>query len=227
MSIILIAGMRRSGSTVAFQMAFDMVGGQDMSLGYTDNDNWTDEIIHSPDWYCAKTHSYLENIQEHVDAGRVRVINTVRDPRDITVSMMNFQNRTFREVMDNGLVHMAINEQEKWERHAHYFRNTERYEDFYTHLPLLAHHIGLTMGKHHDQEYRALLAKKFSMAENKKRADNARNMRIDMLNPGHIQDGSVGQWRDKLNHEQLVEIHLFAGMWMLENGYSGISTEAK
>lgn len=224
--ILLIAGMRRSGSTVAFQIAFDMVGGQDRSLGYTDKEDWTEKIIKGQAWYVAKTHSYLESMQEHVDAGRVRVLNTVRDPRDVCVSIMNLQGKTFQETMDAGLVHMAVNEQVKWEENDSDYRYTLRYEDFYDHLRLLARDIGWAMGMHHGQEYMALLAKKFSLEENKLRADNARNMRPDMLFHNHIQDGSVGQWRDRLTHEQLAEILEFAGPWMQRNGYTGMSLEA-
>ena len=224
--ILLIAGMRRSGSTVAFQIAFDMVGGQDMSLGFVPKKEWTEEIINSPKWYVAKTHSYLQNMQEHVDAGRVRVINTVRDPRDVCVSIMNLQDKPFQEVMDDGLVHMAINEQVKWEENDCDYRYTFRYEDFYDHLRLLARDIGWAMGMHHGMKYKELLAKKFSLEENKLRADNARNMRPDLLFHDHIQDGSVGQWRDRLTYEQLAEILEFAGPWMQRNGYTGMSLEA-
>jgi hypothetical protein len=218
--ILLVAGMRRSGSTVAFQIAMDLVGGKESSLGYTDINNWTPDIIMDERWYVAKTHRYLAHLQHYIDAGKIKVLNTYRDPRDICVSIMNLKSYDFEQAIETGFVQMAVVEQEKWERHASSNRAEARYENFYRDLPHLIRLIGYLLDEEIDPRVVSILAQKFSLKENKRKADNARNMRPDFLFHGHIQDGSVGQWKDRLNHEQQTKIFSFAGEWMHTHDYT-------
>ena len=212
MSLLLIAGMRRSGSTVAFQIGFQLLGGQSYSLGFTE----VPTLMHDRE-VVAKTHSYLEQLAPYVGTEDLAVVTTYRDPRDIAVSMMNFRNHTFDEVMESGQIKHAVHQQQMWEKLPGCYH--ARYEDFYDDLESLVVLVSKASGIYMSEEYAKHLADYLSLERNKKRAEKAGNMRPDLLAPGHIQDGSVGQWRGRLNAKQQIEIYKIAGAWMFERGY--------
>lgn len=220
MGLILIAGMRRSGSTVAFQIAIALAGGYDSNLGFTDvslGPNLPETIPITTK--VVKTHSYQPHLQDDIRAGRVCVINTYRDPRDITVSMMNFQKRPFHEVMQRGLVKHAVHHQQLWEKSVSANRHDARYEDWNQDLGSLVHIVARAAGIEVSDKKADKLADMFSSERNRIRASHAVNMRRDLLSPGHITDGREGQWQGQLSGQQLEQIYEFAGDWMRDRAY--------
>ncbi len=215
MGLILIAGMRRSGSTVAFQIAQRMVGGKKYSLGYTETPSQLlkdDSPVH-----VAKTHSYLSQLAPAIKAKKIHVITTYRDPRDIAISMMNLRKKSFDEVMSKGHIQHAIEQQTLWENVEQ--ANHLKYELFYEKLWMIPNLILNVLSIAISSKVVKEMLEEFSMANNKAHADKLTNMRPDLLTPGHVQDGSVGQWKGKLDDDQLNQIYAFAGEWMTEHGY--------
>ncbi len=211
MGLILVAGMRRSGSTVAFQIALELAGGKEHSLGF---DSVKRFFRPYKNLMVGKTHSFWKQAEDD----KVVAINTYRDPRDIAISMMGVQNRTFAEVVSHGLLNHAVYHQELWEK-SKANRHEARYEDFVDDLISLVYVIAQAMKMNISWEKANKIADKFSLKRNRQRADVAHNMRPDLLFPGHIRDGSIGQWQGQLSGQQLEQIYEFAGDWMRKRAY--------
>lgn len=221
MGLILIAGMRRSGSTVAFQIAIALAGGYDNSYGFMDISLGPNlpENLDFDGVKVVKTHRYQPQLLDDIRAGRCFVINTYRDPRDIAVSMMKFQDRTFDEVMERGLVKHSVYHQQLWEENVSFNRHDARYEDWNQDLGSLIRIIARTADIEVSDKDVDSMACYFSSARNRIRASRAVNMRRDLLSPGHITDGRVGQWQGQLSRQQLRQIYEFAGDWMRNRAY--------
>lgn len=214
MSLVLIAGMRRSGSTVAFQIAYHMLGDdKKYPLGYTEKP----EILNGNGVYIAKTHTFLPHLVDEVAKGNLRVITTYRDPRDIAVSIMNLRQCSFDEVIHgNGIKH-AIHEQTCWEEVEGCVHM--KYEYWYHDLTKLIFPIATACEEYLTRGMAMALARHLSLERNKERAAKADNIRPDMLFPGHITSGAVGQWKHVLDQDELDQIYDIAGEWMHRHGY--------
>ena len=84
--LFLIAGVRRSASTLAFQIACEITGEKFRIRRWKERPE--DCISNQDCWWVAKTHAYLPELLGDIESGNVCVFSTIRDPRDITVSIM-------------------------------------------------------------------------------------------------------------------------------------------
>lgn len=229
--VFVAAGVRRSASTLVFQIACELVG-VDYRIRH-----WRErpKNIYSPNqWWVAKSHSFLPEAVSELGYGKIIAYPTIRDPRDIAVSMMTLHDNTFEEVMKHGIIQRDILEFNMWSDKLKIGENCfrDRYEDFYNDLPGLILSIATTMDYagagtkrvRPENDVVAVLAEKFSFENNKARSDAIGKSEEDLLFPGHLQTGGVGMWKDVLTKEQAKELEFDIGPeWFHYWGYGDMN----
>ena len=151
-----------------------------------------------------------------------KVLVTIRDPRDIFVSVMSLKKMSFDDVIEWGVIPRDINQQRLWtENHSECI--VLRYEDFVDDISLLAWVIAGMMKKRVNQEAIDTLVTTYSFENNKKRSDEQGVVAEDLLFPGHLQTGKVGLWKEVLTNKQVKTIKDIIGdSWFQKWGYGNI-----
>lgn len=139
-------------------------------------------------------------------AGYTAVVS-IRDPRDVFVSLMHFQQNTFEGTMASRAV-------QNWPVAVASWQDLQvayiRYEDMMKHPSRTVARIGQEMGYNLHPDLAEYIARKWSIPANKMRAE----MKLDtnqrhFMSARHIYSGKIGQWKVDLTPEQLaiVEEH--------------------
>lgn len=212
--LLVIAGMRRSGSTLAYQLGCAIAGNKS---GLRKISEVPKGVENRQDWYVIKTHRYLPETLPEIESGKVQVIITIRDPRDIATSIMSLKEQPF----DMALSKVA------WEIEQYRFwlgnckgLHILRYEDFYNNLEVLIRKISGAIGMELDQSKIDELSERFSFENNMARSKEIVKTEADYMFPGHIQDGIVGKWRVWLTDEQIEQTYECIGSkWFEDNRY--------
>ena len=207
--LLVIAGMRRSGSTLAYQ-----IGCAITSSGLRKMSELPKGIENDPNWHVVKTHRYHPDMLQGIESGKVKAICTIRDPRDIVVSMMSMRNKSFDNTISR--LNFEIHEHKLWTENA----STFRYEDFYNNIELLIKGISSVIGTEVSQEEINKISERFSFENNRTRSQQIVKTESDYMFPGHIQDGIVGKWKVYLDGKQARQVKDLVGMeWLEKHGY--------
>ena len=86
------------------------------------------DSIEFKDYLVMKSHDFLPEIFNLFDKDSVYVVSSYRDPRDIIVSLMKKQNKSFERVFKGSSFNRIFNNHFKWIRHKHIL--TSKYENF-------------------------------------------------------------------------------------------------
>ena len=216
--VFVAAGIRRSASTLVFQIACEITG-TDYRIR-----KWKErpKNIYGPNqWWVTKSHSFLPEAAGR-GFGKIIAYPTIRDPRDVAVSMMTLHDKTFEGVMESGMIQRDINYFNIWvdELGLGEYCFIDRYEDFRHDLRGLIMSIATLMGIWPTEKEIMELAEKFSFENNKARSDSIGKVEADLLFPGHLQTGKVGIWKDALTKEQANVVVDTIGLdWFREWGY--------
>jgi len=215
--LFVAAGVRRSASTLVFQIACAILDNDKRRIRRWNNTARRD-IFSENGWWVTKSHNYLH--VAHKNPGRVKAYLTIRDPRDIMVSMMTLHNENFERTLNRGLLSRDFFQFWTWLDKVPDDCVVRRYEDIYQDLPFLVQDIAEVMGKELSEKRVEELAEKYSFERNKERSDTTGNTRADMLFPGHLQTGETGMWKKALLPEQANRVAQLAGEDFLEEwGY--------
>ena len=215
--LFLAAGVRRSASTLVFQLACELAGGDSRCIRrWRDAPNY---VCGSDVWWVAKSHNYLPELFRDMQDGSAKALVTIRDPRDIAVSMMQLKSMTFDEVMKWNVIPRGIHQQMLWANN-HSECIVLRYEDFVDDISLLAWVISGMLELEVNEELINALATTYSFEQNKARSDKIGKVETDLLFPGHLQTGEVGIWKRELTQAQANEIRQVIGNgWFQRWGY--------
>jgi len=216
--LLILAGMVRSGSTLSYQIANELVGDEGNSRRVR---LMPDGAISSPDWHIVKTHRYRPEFLNEIQKGRVRVVTTIRDPRDSTVSIMTLRQTTpFDKAFDRVIA--SMNAQALWEENVTDGLFVHRYEDFHKNISSLVWTVSMALGGVElEQDEIERIAEKFSYENNKEKAYKYANIQADYTFPKHMQDGVVGKWKTKLTRKQQARFNEpWIARWMEEHGYA-------
>ncbi len=224
--LLICAGMMRSGSVVQFQLAGAVVNhlGIGSIVKPRDGDEFDANVnrwAFADEWYVAKLHDYRESIKRGHDHGKVKVVMTVRDPRDIMVSLMNFRQDTFETMTHAPVFPNNLKNHKRWSEaiHASNFRCV-KYEDMVNFLDLELGFISKLIENPISHKMSGQLAKKYSIKENKLRAIAAYPpSHLNYFSTRHINDGSSGQWETALDEDQIRWVEDVAHDFMETNGY--------
>jgi hypothetical protein len=227
--------MRRSGSTLQYQIATDLVTrrGVGTGLGYVqpmEFENLARNHGANSQFKVVKTHAYIPGAERLLESGQAKALYSHRDIRDVVVSLMKMQKTDFRQLRDEGMVYALLKEYEDWNRTGEIL--VSRYEDITAYLPReigrIAAYLGVSLAEGEADE----LATEYALDRQKERinrfqtsqlAETLDGFKIDaktLLHDNHINSGSQGQWRDALSRLEAALVEHMARDWMREHGYS-------
>lgn len=239
--IVVCTGMFRSGSTWQYQVASDLLSRASnpvRTLGYL-HGHQIRELLQSLDdkqsVHLLKTHDIVPELID-AEPGRVRVVYSYRDVRDVVFSMAHKLSGDYAQavrdwrIIDHSLeldAFWTTNRPDVSQRYEHWFGNT---------LPwvlTMADAFGIPL-KLSDAEDICI---KFRMASQLQRTthlarkladegidltDPANTLRYDatsLLHWNHLRDGRIGAWRDLATPEQIAELAERCSSWLLQRGY--------
>lgn len=218
----------RTGSVAMFQIMREIV--HKTGSGYAPKFpvNHEDEyfIEHVLDWaysdsiVVVKLHRWRDELV--LPDGTVKVVMTVRDMRDVVVSLMNFRNADFESSIHSNAFKGNIEGQAEWEMKIPPKDLMKvQYENFIRHrmqtTVAVAEFIGAPVNKVDAFE----IERKWNINANLRRAnENLSEDNPEYMSKRHIHSGKANQWVNSLTDEQVATIVEMVGEdWFKENGY--------
>jgi len=223
--LVVAGGLQRTGSTYMWQMLGDIieVNGGIVTPRNQNPGHWAHEWANSEDTYLCKTHTYKSSFDEVID--RIKVIMTVRDPRDLVVSYAYLQETTPQNILYRGMFDRVMDNWRIWKEKvpAQQFYII-RYE-MLAQWPVAAM-IGIWDFLDSTVIYRFLedSAARWSLQNNRIRSRQRYDFRgREYVYRRLINNGEIGQFKNgsmKLTLEQIRRIEETAKDYIQEYGYT-------
>jgi hypothetical protein len=231
---IFCCGMRRSGSTLQYQIATDLVTrrGVGEGLGYVVPEEFDRQIeAHKSDHRLkvVKTHAFIAGAGRLLQSGQAKALYSYRDIRDVVVSLMQMQKVPFAKLRDEGMIYALLKEHADWSRAGKAL--VSRYEqltaDVAGEVARIAAYLGIEL---RDGEAAAVAAE-YALERQKERIshldpqqlrENPDGSRYDaamLLHSNHINSGTQGRWQNVLSRREVALVEHIARDWMREQGY--------
>ena len=232
--LAICGGLMRTGSVAMFQIMREIVDvnyiGYSPVMPVNDEDEFFHEYV--GEWasgdgvVVTKLHRWREDIEPHKNG--VKVVMTIRDMRDVVVSLMNFRSGTFESSLHSNAFKGNIEGQAEWEKkvppenlllikYEYFIRNrietTKRVAEF----------LGVKITPVQALE----IERKWNINANLRRAKAGYSERSpEYMSKRHIQSGKEGQWKTALTLEQTLEVQHHVGhSWFTDNGYKLLLNE--
>ena len=232
---ILASGMIRSGSTLQYQIAAELV--EQTGVGY--RISWTPEtefpLIEKrhrdvPGHKVFKTHTFTPDFERLCREHDARVLYSYRDLRDVATSASRKFGLTFDELLERGWLDQAIADGARWRLLPRVL--VSRYEDFAADVKGEVDRIACFLDLSLSRGRIAGIANMFSMEKQRRRIDEAihgmgavtpSSMSCfdphSLLHHNHIHKGEIGGWRN-LPIEYRARLVERYGWWLAAQGYS-------
>lgn len=232
--IVLCCGMPRSGSTLQYQITAAVVE----RSGVGERIGWTGEVPHAvvsrcerddSRWFVLKEPLYSPHWGQLVSSGKAKGVYIFRDVRDVVVSHMMKEKKSFYEdVVEHRLVEKTLATHYKWVATRHLL--VSRYEAVVKHVAQEVVRIADYLGVGLSEEDVARIANDLSLDGQLRRTTAmSRNMPAarlhdahTLLHANHIRSGATGQWLYELQPFQVALIENKARRFLVGNHY-GIS----
>ena len=176
----------------------------------------------TPEVYVAKLHSWREQISR-CHSRSPKVVLTIRDFRDVVVSLMHFRwNSSFETTIHSNAYKNWIHDYQTWvdemlPENLLIVKYEDMIADRFTAILTVADFMEHPVNA---PEARAIDVK-WDIKANQKRAQEAHSINsIDYMSQRHIYDGSAQKWRKELTEEQVAIVEEYAGEWLKEHGYN-------
>lgn len=222
MSIVICGGLKRTGSVAMFQVMREIVEVKGVGTGDFRGrrinemvSNW----VYAEGVLVLKYHRYRAVLDPYVNL--VKVVMTIRDPRDILVSLMNKYGYTFNRAADSSEFRGNFFSYYRWiEKIPESNLLVIKYEDFWNERKDTIQEVAEFMGFLIGDDEAIEVSKKWSIYSNVARAEQELPVTHKEYVPKrHIHSGEPGQWQYKLNEIQAQEVLYVAEEWMEEVGY--------
>jgi hypothetical protein len=234
---VFCCGMRRSGSTVQYQLTAEIVESRGVGrrLGYLRPQQFLqtyEEHQSKDEFLVVKSHAYIEDATELFSSGKAKAIYVYRDIRDVVVSVMVKGNRSFWRVILSGFVDKILEQYSRWSQVEDIL--ISRYETMVTDLKGEALRIADFLDIDLDEFSARQIAEKYSIDRQMKRIRSSdfenhavqigqrRSTMYDpisLLHNDHIYSGEAGQWRAALSPFQTGVVEYLAYDWLVGMGY--------
>lgn len=224
--IAISGGGLRTGSTMMWQVMRDILTNHGNGRATKIGDNisyFAEEWATSEEWYVYKMHGYHEALKPYHDRGKVIV--TVRDPRDVIVSLSNYHNRPVDQIIQTDhLMHHNYRQLGKWYRTFGEFVYPFVYENFVGDMEKMVSHVAKIFGIYLFPRDIVEIADRWSLGRNMERAGKHRDHNhYEFLKGNHIHSGAIGQWRTALTEVQVEKIERIYSTYMKEFGYERVT----
>ena len=183
--------------------------------------NIQEKYAHHKSYVVFKSHVMTPEIEEEFKKGNAIGLKTIRDIRDVVVSLAHKKDRTYDYIINKRLqYHLDIFK--PWEKIDQMY--TARYEDFAFDLKNEIIRIAEYLEIEVTDEIVDAIYDKCNIETHKKYIEQVdyTDKKYDkktMLHPNHIHSGATHQWKEKLDINQIEEIEEQARDWMVNNDY--------
>ncbi len=236
------AGMPRSASTWQYQVVTCLAENRGLGsgLGWVTPRSFPqlrDRFSDDSTLKIVKTHLSSEEMLREVETGQGKVFYTYRDIRDVIVSWLGFQDKSFDEILSRA-------EQYVFEEHFIWTGQPgaviSLYDDIMGRPSKQITEIAKAMGVCLAEREADRLAEAFSLDQQKRRVKAVRRdprgiakrtlcrllgRPVDyydkktQLHWNHISSGKSGRWRQELTQEQCKAIKAKFGQWLIDTGF--------
>lgn len=226
--LMICGGLMRTGSVAMFQIMREIV--ESSHLGYVPSmphnreaetfDENVERWASGHAIVVTKLHRWRESMDPFI-AG-VKAVVTIRDMRDVTVSLMNFRKGTFDSSLHSAAFKGNVEGQAEWEvKLDPEDLKIVKYEKFMLGRVAMTMSVANFMGLHLKPIEAVKIERKWSLKANIARAQRRHPAgHPEFMSERHIHSGKVGQWREVLTEEQILEVQERAGYdWFKSNGY--------
>ncbi|MEK9664440.1 MAG: sulfotransferase domain-containing protein [Candidatus Nanopelagicales bacterium] len=226
--LLLVCGMHRSGSTLVWQIARQLVDGKPglRNPRGIATAEYPQAAADASDLLMAKVHFRPALNREHFPDEGAKYLYTYRDPRDVVASLYR-KGRAKPGDPERGarnsrlIVRRELRGDEFWTARKHVWIG--KYEDFRDDVPGLVRALADFLDVEVDDATVTQIVADNDLATQEKRAVAAKAHGVDddlRVTSNHITDGREGAWRDTLTDEELVAIEAEGARWLVEHGYA-------
>ncbi len=220
--------MHRSGSTLVWQIARQLVDGQPglRNPRGIPTAEYPKAAADPNDLLMAKVHFRPALNREDFPDDGAKYLYTYRDPRDVVASLYR-KGRAKPGDPERGarnsrlIVRRELRGDEFWTGRKNVWIG--KYEDFRDDVPGLVRALADFLEVEIDTDGIAKIVADVDLAAQEQRAVAAKAHGVDddlRVTSNHITDGREGAWRDTLTDEELVAIEAEGGRWLVEHGYA-------
>ncbi len=230
---ILCCGMKRSGSTLHYQLAAHLVesAGRGQRVGWTETfADAFDAYNQAPGWKVYKNHNFSPDLAALLAGGQAKGLYVYRDLRDVFVSFMLKQDAPFERLWQRDILREPVEQFALWTAQPGML--VTRYETMMHDVPAevlrIAAHLQLPL----TSAQAAAIAHDYSIDRQKQRIESSRDPvkangkaafdKHSLLHENHISEthGQIGQWRAYLTPHQAGQIEARYGSWLASHGYT-------
>ena len=232
---IFCCGMRRSGSTLQYQITAHLVE----SAGRGNRVDWVKpsefpelarQNANVEGWKVFKNHVCTKAMAEEFHRQNALGVYCYRDPRDVVVSSLQKWNFSFDNLWRSGVLQQDLENYERWTRLPGVL--VSRYEDMIRDLAAEVSRIAGHLQIRLDRDTAEQIAAEYSLARQRERialsthGDNLcdgfgqdRFDRHTLLHTNHIRSGIAGGWRKVLSPQEVAVIEHHLRDWLRAHGY--------
>lgn len=229
--LIVCGGLMRTGSVAMFQIMREIV--ESKSVGFApvmphgeEGEYYDSECVRwaaQPESFVTKLHTYRNSLDDIIEqnAQDLRVVLTIRDIRDILVSLMHFRNSSFESNIHSNAYKNWIAEYDKWiDNVPEDSLLTVRYEDFIADRFTTILKVGKFMDLPLNAPEAKAIDEKWNVEANRRRATEGHPTNSkEFMSQRHIYQAGFGMWEEELTEEQIEIVEEYAGEWLKQNGY--------
>jgi hypothetical protein len=234
MTWVFCAGMIRSGSTLQYQLAAEIVerSGIGRRIEYAPESEFeqVSADVAAPGLRVFKAHVCLPAMERECLERGARVVYSYRDIRDVAVSSVRKFGRTLEQLLDDGWLDQAITDFERWTRLPNVL--VSRYEEMAADVEGEAWRIARHLAAPLDASAVGAIAREFTLEAQRERVERLRAQhgeRIasggtvfdprELLHHNHIHAGEVGGWRRELAADDAERLNRRYAQWLERAGY--------
>ena len=225
--IFVCAGQRRCGSLAMYQIMRELVVNRAAGFGDFQGRAINQEAgqwVKDKRVRVLKYHRFRKALYPYID--QIKVVMTVRDPRDTVISIMNRWGYPFDQALKSKeFVDNFIDYQDWLTKMPEINLKIVRYETLIDSRPRTIVEVGSFLGMDVSWQEAIYLASEWSIPANLARSKTEEGQDVANRNyvpVRHINDGSTNQWQSILTNEQAIAVEIAAGDWMKNHNYRSV-----
>ena len=232
MSFIFCGGMYRSGSTLQYNIASEIL--ERLSIGSREKYFSIHEAYFknklNEDYKTFKSHILSKEIEEQIKNHNASVLLTYRDIRDVMASWQKKNNLIF--TVEEGLkwARTTISTFEKWEKFSCEKKLISKYEIFCGNIKQEVRRISEFIGVDLDNKISDKITETMQVEKFQKRLQSLSKDQIEidnnlswdkktLIHLDHFHDGSIGKYKNELGIELQKMIKKEFKSWLINHGY--------
>lgn len=218
--MVFCGGMIRSGSTLQFQIAYQMLTRRKICRRWTylvpeRLERKLRRLDGTQVSGLAKTHVLTPSAMKFLQQGKAKALYCFRDLRDVAVSGMRAFGYDWARFKADRLLEDAVTAEQVWRAQPGLL--VQRYEQFMTDLPAAVTEIAQHLEIELEPREAARIARKLGLDRQKQRLK--RWKAAFFASATHIHHGEVGSWRHQLSPAVADEITTKYSGWLTAHGY--------